>query len=74
MIEGFIKGVFSSPIGIGDSNYAQFLTIKKGLSLFPSSPWTSNFPIVENDSKNAISWVLNLSFASWRMKNIYSNL
>ncbi|EOY25999.1 Uncharacterized protein TCM_027386 [Theobroma cacao] len=36
--EGFIKGVFSTPIGIEDSNYLEFLAIKEGLFFFFSSP------------------------------------
>ncbi|EOY20081.1 Uncharacterized protein TCM_045479 [Theobroma cacao] len=36
--EGFIRGISSHPIGPEDSNYAELIAIKKGISFFLSTP------------------------------------
>ncbi|EOY22726.1 Uncharacterized protein TCM_014810 [Theobroma cacao] len=72
--EGFIKGVFSTPIGTEDSNYAEFLAIKEGLSLFFSSPWASNTLHVDCDSKNAITWASHHNSVPWRVKLLSNSI
>ncbi|EOY15823.1 Uncharacterized protein TCM_034780 [Theobroma cacao] len=72
--ESFIKGVFSTPIGMEDSNYAEFLAIKEGLSFFFSSPWASSTLHVESDSKNAITWASDHNSVPWRMKLLSNSI
>ena len=71
---GTFKGVFSKSIGIEDSNFAKFMTIKEGLSLFSSSTWTqSHNLIIESNSKNVILAKSHL-LVPWRMKLISNQI
>ena len=54
---GTFKRVFSKSIGIEDFNFAKFMAINEGFSLFSSSIWAqSHNLIIESDSKNAVLW------------------
>ena len=57
---GSVIGIFSGLLGILDSNAAEVFTISHVLKFFIEFEWVGKKGvIVESDSRNVISWVLN---------------
>lgn len=53
--------LFSSPIGIKESNEAELLAIWKALKLFKDSEWNNRVQelVIESGSKVALAWINN---------------
>ncbi|XVE67036.1 hypothetical protein DITRI_Ditri08aG0128000 [Diplodiscus trichospermus] len=62
---------FSKSIGVAESNYAEAMAVREAFIIFLASPWAHSYKlIIESDSKNVVSWVLNPHSAPWRIRNI----
>ena len=70
-----VKIVFSKSIGVADSNIVELLAVHEALKVFAASRWSSsNRLIIESDSSNVVSWLLNPSRSPWRMKRILAQM
>lgn len=60
---------------MADSNVAEFMAIRKALSVFVDSEWAgSTRLIMESDSSVAIAWVLGKEFIPWRLRFAYNKI
>ncbi|XVE89676.1 hypothetical protein DITRI_Ditri20bG0015100 [Diplodiscus trichospermus] len=72
---GMEKIHFSKSIGIEDSNVPELLAIREALILYASSVWAQNTALImESDSKNAVTWVLNPKSAPWRVQKFINHI
>lgn len=66
---GSTIGMFSAPIGIRDSNEAEFMAITYALEMSLQKAWILEKDlIVESDSRNALSWVNNIETCPWNLR------
>ena len=70
---GILLGIFSSPVGILDSNVAELKAVVKAIELSASNCHLHHkHIIVESDSTNVISWMNNPHNRPWMHHNLFS--
>lgn len=70
---GHVLGMFSVPVGILDSNFAELRAIVKAIDLSASNCHLHHqHLIIESDSVNAIRWMNNPLSRHWKHHNLFS--
>ncbi|EOY22120.1 Uncharacterized protein TCM_014308 [Theobroma cacao] len=74
-LEGYVKGLFCSTLGVQDSNYAEIMAIKHALCMYASSPNAGNDQlVVESDSIVPLTWVEKVNHRPWNIWHIFNEI
>ncbi|XVF12005.1 hypothetical protein REPUB_Repub08aG0077300 [Reevesia pubescens] len=67
--------MFSSPLGVFDSNVDELMAIKHAFVLFKNSrKCVGSGLIIESDSRNATYWCVNETIRPWKLSSIFANI